>query len=197
LIEWNATQEGLHWARFEDRALCSSRDPRKEARVWCDGLSFLANFHEATVVGIGAGHHLLEMKNRWPHLKVRAFDSKEGLQSGNLPESVREFFAQLGDRFELLVGAEAESRLLDRAPQGPVLKFHSACFRIEDDWHRRLLGQSPESFLAWIESLQMSSLEPTLHGLPVHLAVNVKTLRSDGQPTRETKILEILKELVQ
>ncbi len=195
MILWSQTPEGDHFCTFKGKALSSSRDPRKEARLWCDHHSFLGNFTESIIIGIGAGYHLIEMKKRWPHLSIRAYDSKPGLFA-SMPESLRQEL-QAFEKCELHFSCDLVDLSFVEISMGPVVRFQSAFTNWEEKIHEILLGQTPAALARWSEYLGYFSFVELSETVPQNLAVNIKSLPAAPEGyVKEVKVLKMLQELV-
>jgi len=195
LIHWSETPTGDFCGQFEGRQLGSARDPRKEAARWCDRHAFIKDFNEVVVVGIGHGYHLIEIKKRWPHLLVRAYDAKPGVKLQDYPDAL---WAELANLENCKLHFEAKIESVKQAPLGPVLQFSSACREVEAQIYDLLLGQSPKALTTWGEQLGYYFFAESAHQIPENLAVNIKSLPTASEGfLLENKILHLLLELVQ
>ena len=197
MIEWGQTPEGDQWARYQGRLLCSARDPKKEARQWVENSILAGDFSYVDVVGIGLGYHLFELFEKFPHLKIRAFDTKK-VNYTQFPHALRQQFEKVAHQVRFLYGDVATAEAKKQIPLGPVLNFRSACGENDMEVYQTLLGQGPAEFLSMAEANGFD-LRLTIENLPRNLAVNLKTISAEKlspqQP--EAKLLQVLRELVQ
>ena len=191
MIEWSRTPSGEYGARSAGRALCSSRDPRKEARAWCDHHAELATLNDWTVVGIGAGYHLFEMRRRWPAIRIQAFDLNLELRPENLPLALQREFRRL--TFCDLYYGVSEPKVL---PRGPIVIFRAASSAQDEKLYNMLLGQTPEALRLWSQSVGYEQFAIAADSIPENLAINIKALPSVATGSRENRILQFLRELI-
>ncbi|NQZ00587.1 MAG: hypothetical protein HRT45_07960 [Bdellovibrionales bacterium] len=75
MIEYRISREGQRYFVWNGRHICSSRDPIKEAQAWVDGFDYnFDSVSQAVVLGLGAGFHVVELQNRFPHLTVHVIE---------------------------------------------------------------------------------------------------------------------------
>ena len=197
MIEWSETIDGDQSARYDGRALCSLKDPKKEARLWVEGQTDLSGFSYVDVVGIGLGYHLMELIQKFPQIKVRAFDSKN-IEYKKFPHALRQQFEKMAAQVRFVYGEAAVVEAQKQIPLGPVLSFRSACQEVDLEIYQMLLGQSPKQFLQ-LASYNGLNFNQALQNLPSNLAVNLKTLSTEKMAPEalETKLLQVLQELMQ
>jgi len=80
VIEFLNAKNGAATVRADGRFLASSVDPIREAANWVNQYSgLLPGLRSAIVLGLGAGHHLAELKKAYPHLEVICLEHRKEL----------------------------------------------------------------------------------------------------------------------
>lgn len=195
MIEWGTTARQDTWARWQDRALCSSRDPRKEAVQWVQGLE-LRSPAEIIVVGAGVGYHLFELADRYPRARIVALDGKCEIEK-EMPAALREEFAKRAGQLQAIYGLQEVCRFAMQPSVATVVRFRPACFDFENEIFEDLLGQGSAPFGRRAKMIGYD-FSKALEAIPESLAVNVKSLDPEllAMESREAKLLRVLRELV-
>ena len=156
----------------------------------------MSQFGEVWVVGIGVGYHLLELKRRWPHLRLVACDTKEELHQQAGQNHNGRSLAKL-ELSQLFYGEKACAVALEKIPRGPILRFRPACFASEEKVFESLRAHSPRAFLSSAQRQGYQSFTANFKHFPDVLAVNIKSLPNSSDPSSsESKIHDLLKELI-
>lgn len=195
MIDWGTNSRHETWARWQGRALCSLRDPRKEAVQWAEGLA-LRSPDAVIVVGAGLGYHLFELADRFPKADIVALDGKSELQR-TLPENLRAEFDARKNRLRVVWGLEDVCRFAMQASTASVVRFRPACGDFENEIFEDLLGHAPPLF-GRRAALLGYDFSKAIAAVPESLAVNVKSLDPEhlAIDSREAKLLRVLRELV-
>lgn len=98
----------------EGRLLCSPRDPRREAQKWCERYSQIRN-KSVVIIGLGAGHHVLEWIRQNPQSQVVVLEKDQGLLDAfecesALPQNVKIIAMRTVEAF---IGSEMWMNLLE------------------------------------------------------------------------------------
>lgn len=189
--------------------LCSSRDPIREARQWCDHLeateAYLGRSSDLThywIVGLGAGYHIQELALRKPQSVISVIDPR-----AECHESFSEIAKELSGQV-ILESVETSQELfcsnsfkIFASSTIAVYKFLPSLQKIES-WaatiENSILGQTVESFQE-IAQLMSLSINTNRGSNDAHAAVSIKDIntfldgRVDGQ---ERQMISLLRELV-
>lgn len=80
MIEVCSAKSGEYTIRFDGKHLASSVDPKAEAEKWVDkNIGNIQGLRTVFVLSAGAGHHLLSLKKRLPHLEVVCIENKKAI----------------------------------------------------------------------------------------------------------------------
>ncbi len=189
--------------------LCSSRDPLKEAGLWCDHLekneSFLGRNSNAThywVLGLGAGFHIEELARRKSQSVISVFEPRV---------QCRADFAEIGTSLSgqvIIEDIESTQDLFNSrsfqifgSSTMSVYRFAPSLHQLEG-WARSieeaLLGRSAEGFLKISQMLGMSIAQNS-DRLEKVVSANIKEINAllDGAPMNsEKQLVSLLRELV-
>ena len=194
---------------FLNQRLCSSRDPIREASLWCDQLEknecFMQREAQSShywVVGLGAGYHIEELAHRKPKSVI----------------SVLEFREDLIVNFTHW-GSALRGQVLVEKVENISSVFETGSFRAYGLNHSSVYTFMPAVMgaRAWAESLQQGLLARSAEGLHLYSqemqadfheavrghslaqGVTVKSICNllDGQPmSAEKKAFTLLRELI-
>jgi hypothetical protein len=188
---------------FEGRQLCSSRDPLKEARIWCDLM--LASEKNGPsghywVIGLGAGYHIEELARRRNESVISVIEGRESLahtfSSWGKALHGQVLIENISSSAELF---ESPSFLIYGLEFSSIFRF-APCLQGAESWasclEADLLGRSAIGFKTISKLMNISVPSDRIQN---NCEISIKTIDSffDGAPmSEEKKIVSLLKELV-
>jgi hypothetical protein len=193
---------------YDGRQLCSSRDPLKEAKGWCDLMLAAEKNGPAShywVIGLGAGFHIEELARRRNESVISVIEFRESLVDSFLEDSSWGKALRGQVLVERVSGTQelfqSRSFLVYGLQFSRVFRF-IPCLQGLEDWSSAvesdLLGRSPSGFKT-ISKLLDLSIPGFESRIRENESINIKMIDSlfDGAPMSEQKkMVSLLKELV-
>jgi len=133
-IKTQVTAAGVLIVSEDEKILCSSYDPLKEASDWAQRIE-TQNLKSAAILGLGAGHHVEELFKRVPGLRLTVIDFRP--QLFEIFETHKTIVADSVQSFCLGIGARLDDRIFNffEDVQPTIL-----CFRPAWKNHERLFS---------------------------------------------------------
>lgn len=194
------SQDGQKIYKRNEKLLCSAQNPKAEAQKWIQSLQISPASTNFVVIGIGSGFHIQELKTKFPHANIKAWDIDlelvnkvnsrlAGIAEVSLFESEEQLFSH-SDFYDLL---QRPVQILDFRPswQGLEKKYSELSDLMK--LRKKSSFEKACSVSKLIFSQQISEK------LPPNLVRNIKTvglgLNGFALP-REMKLWSLLSELV-
>jgi len=141
MLEWISTPYGEIIPKFNGNLLASKIDPQKEAKIWVESTrSQIESAKKHFLLGVGAGHHALELSRQYPERDFIFIEKLESLSASPVYVEIR-----VMSNVELLIGQDEKQILKNERVQRALgdlftVLAHSPSRNISTEYYSRVLA---------------------------------------------------------